>query len=129
MCLVNSGLTALPAHAGSEGVAVLPLEMINEAYKANNPGLLIADVRYHGGLYVELTQTNQHVEYVYVDTIGSENYTGFCGMAYDAPARQNTTGQLVIKPGTCGPVPGKLFASSQVSVWPLHLQCSLYVWD
>ena len=93
--------------AGSEGGAVLPLEMINEAYKANNPGLLIADVRYHGGLYVELTQTNQHVEYVYVDTIGSQNYTGFCGMAYDAPARQNTTAQLVIKPGTCGPVPGK----------------------
>lgn len=90
---------------GSEGGAVLPLEMINEAYKANNPGLLIADVRYHGGLYVELTQTNQHVEYVYVDTIGSENYTGFCGMAYDAPARQNTTAQLIIKPGTCGPVP------------------------
>ncbi|KAL3138687.1 hypothetical protein ABBQ32_006442 [Trebouxia sp. C0010 RCD-2024] len=90
---------------GSEGSAVVPLEMINEAFKASSPGLLIADVRFKGGMYVELTQTNQHVEYIYVDTIATENYEAFCGMAYDAPARSDPSTELVIKPGSCGPVP------------------------
>ena len=92
---------------GSEGSAVVPLEMLNAAYKASSPGLLIADVRYKGGMYVELTQTNQHVEYIYVDTIATENYEAFCGMTYDAPARSNPSTELVIKPGTCGAVPGQ----------------------
>lgn len=97
----------LEASAGSEGSAVVPLEMINEAFKASSPGLLIADVRYKGGMYVELTQTNQHVEYIYVDTIATENYEAFCGMAYDAPARSDPSTELVIKSGACGPVPGQ----------------------
>ena len=96
---------------GSEGSAVVPLEMLNAAYKASSPGLLIADVRYKGGMYVELTQTNQHVEYIYVDTIATENYEAFCGMAYDAPARSDPSTELVIKPGTCGAVPGQQMLS------------------
>ena len=85
----------------------MPLEMINEAYKATSPGLLIADVRYKGGLFVELTPTTQNVDYIYVDTIASENYKAFCGMAYDVPARRSTSTELKIKPGVCGPIPGK----------------------
>lgn len=81
--------------------------MINEAFKAATPSLLIADIRFHGGLYVELTQTNQHVEYIYVNTIATENYEAFCGMAYDAPARTDKTSELVINPGKCGAVPGE----------------------
>ncbi|KAL3138689.1 hypothetical protein ABBQ32_006444 [Trebouxia sp. C0010 RCD-2024] len=83
----------------------MPLEMINEGYKASSPGLMIADVRFKGGLYVELTPTNQHVEYIYVNTIATENYEAFCGMAYDVPARSDPSTELVIKSGTCGAVP------------------------
>ena len=92
---------------GSEGGAVVPLEMLNQAFKASSPGLMIADVRFKGGMFVELTHTNQHVEYIYVNTIATENYEAFCGMAYDVPARSNPGTTLVINPGTCGAVPGK----------------------
>ena len=101
---------------GDEDNAVVPLEMINEAFKASSPGLLVADVRFKGGMYVELTQTSQHVEYIYVNTIATENYQAFCGMAYDAPARENTSTELIINPGTCGAIPGKLNTA------PLHRQ-------
>lgn len=97
----------LNASAGSEGNAMLPLEMINEGYKASSPGMMVADVRFKGGLYVELNHTNQHVEYIYVNTIATTNYEAFCAMAYDVPARSNTSTELVIDPGTCSPVPGK----------------------
>lgn len=97
----------MDAHIGSEGNAMLPLQMINEGYKANSPGMLIADVRFKGGLYVELNHTNQHVEYIYVSTIATTNYEAFCGMAYDVPARSDTSTELVINPGTCSPVPGR----------------------
>ena len=97
----------LNAHTGSEGNAVLPLEMINEGYKASSPGMMIADVRFKGGLYVELNHTNQHVEYIYVNTIATSNYEAFCGMAYDVPARSDPSAQLIINPGTCSPVPGR----------------------
>ena len=109
--LLQQYLVATPAHqavlvpAGSENGAVLPLEMLNEGFKASSPGLMIADVRFKGGMYVELTQTNQHVEYIYVNTIATEDYQAFCGMAYDAPARNDTSTRLVINPGTCGAVP------------------------
>lgn len=93
--------------AGSEGSAVLPLEMINEGYKASSPGMVIGDIRFKGGMYVELTQDNQHVENIYVDTIASENYEAFCDMAYDVPARRDTTTELVINPGQCSPIPGE----------------------
>ena len=81
--------------------------MLNEGYKASSPGMVIGDVRFKGGMYVELTQTNQHVENIYVDTIASENYEAFCDMAYDVPARSNTSTELVINPGKCSAIPGK----------------------
>jgi phosphodiesterase/alkaline phosphatase D-like protein len=90
---------------GWEASAILPIDLINEGHKAASPGLLIADVQYKGGLYVELTPTNQHVEYVYVNTIATEDYTAFCGMAYDVPARTNISTPLKINPGQCSPVP------------------------
>lgn len=93
--------------AGSEGYAVLPLEMLNEGYKASSPGMVIGDVRFKGGMYVELTHAKQHVENIYVDTIASENYEAFCDMAYDVPARSNTSTELIINPGACSPIPGK----------------------
>lgn len=81
--------------------------MINEGYKASSPGMVIGDIRFKGGMYVELTQDNQHVENIYVDTIASENYEAFCDMAFDVPARRDTTTELVINPGQCSPIPGK----------------------
>lgn len=93
--------------AGSEGSAILPLEMLNEGYKASSPGMVIGDVRFKGGMYVELTHTNQHVENIYVDTIATENYEAFCGMAHDVPARNDLSTELVINPGVCGAIPGK----------------------
>lgn len=93
--------------AGSEGSAILPLEMLNEGYKASSPGMVIGDVRFKGGMYVELTHTNQHVENIYVDTIATENYEAFCGMAHDVPARNDLSTELVINPGICGAIPGK----------------------
>lgn len=86
---------------------MLPLQMINEGYKASSPGMVFADVRFKGGLYVELNHTNQHVEYIYVNTIATTSYEAFCGMAYDVPARSDPSMDLVINPGTCQPVPGK----------------------
>lgn len=91
---------------GAESEAIVPLELINQAYKASSPGLLIADVRYKGGLYVQLTHESQHVEYVYVNSIATKNYEAFCGLAYDVQARPTSASrELRIDPGYCGPVP------------------------
>ena len=56
--------------------------------------------RYKGGVYVQLSQAQQHVEHIYVDNIASMNYQGFCGVAFDVPA-----GEKVINPGECTAVP------------------------
>ena len=106
--------------------------MLNEGYKASSPGMVIGDVRFKGGMYVELTQTNQHVENIYVDTIASENYEAFCDMAYDVPARSNTSTELVINPGTCSAIPGKQDSCLPISCLPVaHMvdaKCSVFVY-
>lgn len=117
----------LDAYTGSEGNAMLPLQMINEGYKASSPGMMIADVRFKGGLYVELNHTNQHVEYIYVNTIATTNYEAFCGMAYDVPARSDSSTKLVINPGACSPVPGTQgqWFSIRSSARPLTSCCTV----
>ena len=106
MAPIAHGQVSLLA-AGWEASAIVPMDFIAEAHKAASPGLLIADVAYKGGIYVELTPTNQHVEYIYVNTIATEDYTAFCGAAYDVAARSNLSTTQRIVPGQCGPVPSK----------------------
>lgn len=98
--------------------------MLNEGFKASSPGLMIADVRYKGGMYVELTQTNQHVEYIYVNTIATENYEAFCGMAYDVKARNDTSTELEITEGGCTAIPGKQ-VNALLTLLPLLFMLSL----
>jgi phosphodiesterase/alkaline phosphatase D-like protein len=90
---------------GNEAGAIVPLEFINEGYKAATPGLLIADIAYKGGIFVDLNRTNQHTEYIFVNTIATEDYTAFCGSAYDVAARSNPSTPQRIVPGRCSPVP------------------------
>ena len=47
------------------------------------------------------------VEQIFVDNIASMNYVGFCGAAFDVPARSNGQGDIVINPGKCTAVPSK----------------------
>lgn len=53
-----------------------------------------------------LTAQKHHLEYVYVDTVGSKDYTAFCGNAFDVTARSDKSQPLVAVPGKCSPVPG-----------------------
>jgi phosphodiesterase/alkaline phosphatase D-like protein len=97
--------TGAVTSSGNEAGAILPLEFINEGYKVSTPGLLIAEIAYKGGIFVDLNRTNEHVEYIYVNTIATEDYTAFCGSAYDVAARSNPSTPQRIVPGRCSPVP------------------------
>lgn len=46
------------------------------------------------------------MEYVYVNTISSMDYKGFCGAAFDVTVRNSTDEEQVIEFGTCGALPG-----------------------
>jgi phosphodiesterase/alkaline phosphatase D-like protein len=97
----NAGVTS----TGSENGAIVPLDFITESFKAASPGMVFSAIEYKGGVFVNLTRTNEHVEYIYVNTIATQDYTAFCGQAYDVPARTNKSTPQVITPGRCGPIP------------------------
>lgn len=46
------------------------------------------------------------MEHIHVSTIASMDYMGFCGAAFDVPARVNGSGEIVMNFGKCGAVPG-----------------------
>lgn len=59
------------------------------------------ELRYRGGVYVTLTPQNQHVEFIYMSTVASQNYQGFCGAAFDVPARTSLDEDIVAYKGNC----------------------------
>lgn len=107
---------------GGSGVSTWPLDYSNAAWLAANPNMVHVEQRYKGFVYVQLTPTNQHVENIHVSTIASMDYVGFCGAAFDVPARVNGSGEIVINPGKCGAVPGARtpYGSAGVLVTPTY---------
>jgi phosphodiesterase/alkaline phosphatase D-like protein len=98
---------------GQDSNGRLPLDFVNAAWRAANPNMFHVEVRYRGGVFVTLTKENQHVEFTYVSTVASQNYKGFCGVAFDVPARTNTSQPIVARPGNCtaGPTSGPYSSS------------------
>jgi phosphodiesterase/alkaline phosphatase D-like protein len=103
---------------GYESDGHLPLDFVNAAWRVANPAMFHVEVRYRGGVYVTLTKENQHVEYIYVNTVASQDYKGFCGVAFDVPARTNTSQPIVARPGNCtaGPTSGPYSSSGGATV-------------
>lgn len=50
------------------------------------------------------------------------DYVGFCGAAFDVPARVNGSGEIVINPGKCGAVPGAPASVDQLRCRSASLQ-------
>lgn len=107
---------------GQESSTTWPGDFLNAAWLAANPDMVHVEVRYRGGMYVDLSHTNQHVEYIHVNTIASQDYMGFCGAAFDVPARSNLNDEPEINMGNCTGIPaGRPYGGATILAKPFDV--------